>query len=186
MTEIASLQREYEACKQRLATPQLDAKQVRMDVVGFFNSVTHNYNNSADNLVLTTTFFCDEDLQERFNSFVLDERGQMQVLVQRQWLHELAEGKSKRGESVKSVYKLVEGLIIKFSKIFSIDQVNASYLYYVERFSYIAILSVPAVDELLAKLLSTQRGQEEHARLAKNGKYALFCKLLHAKYLSLK
>merc|ERR1719295_1919745 len=52
--EIAALQREYEASKQRLAAPQLDAQQVRMEVMGFFHSVTQNFNNSADNLVLTT------------------------------------------------------------------------------------------------------------------------------------
>ena len=150
----------------------------------FFGNVTSDYSEQHDNLLLTTTFFCEEHLQDKFNSFVLDQRCQVHRQMVKGWLSTMRRQHEKEKVSIKAVYQFMESLIIKFSKMYAVDKVSPSYYYYVERFTYICILSIPSIDEALAALLATARGKKEHDKLAAKHQYALFCKLLHAKYMN--
>ena len=184
LSDIGTLQKEYESAKQLLATPKCDHTVRQQTIVYFFNTVTSDYNEKNDNLVLTTTYFCEEHLQEKFNSFILDERCQIHTMYIKQWLINIRKQQNKDKITIKSIYQFIETLIIKFSKLYSVDKVTQSYYYYVERFAYICIISIPIIDEILTKLLSQNKGKKEHNRLSNKHQYALFCKLLDAKYIS--
>lgn len=183
-TQIGSLQKEYETAKQLLATPQVDHGVRQHAISIFFGNVTSDYSEQHDNLLLTTTFFCEEHLQDKFNSFILDERCQVHRQMVKGWLGTMRRHHEKEKVSIKAVYQFMEGLIIKFSKMYSVAAVSPSYYYYVERFTYICILSIASIDEALRALLATTRGKREHDKLAAKHQYALFCKLLHAKYMN--
>merc|ERR1712233_226361 len=98
---IGSLQKDYESAKQLLATPKCDHTVRQQTIIYFFQKTTTDYNESNDNLVLTTTYFCEEHLQEKFNSFLLDERCQIHAMYIKQWLFNVQKDKSKNG-SIKS------------------------------------------------------------------------------------
>ena len=150
----------------------------------FFNSVTSDYNEKNDNLVLTTTYFCDEHIQEKFNSFILDERCQIHKLYIGPWLMNIRKPHNKDKTTIKSIYQFMSTLIMKFSKLYSVDKVSQSYHYYVERFTYICVISIPIIDVILNNWLSTHKGKKEHTKLSNKHSYGLFCKLLHAKFIS--
>merc|ERR1712129_238454 len=130
----------------------------------------------------TIIYFCEEHLQEKFNSFLLDERCQIHTMYIKQWL--LNVQKKKDSINIKSIYQFIETLIVKFSKMYAVEKVTSSYFYYVERFAYICIISIAVIDQVLADVLATEKGQKEHRKLVNKHQYALFCKLLDAKYLS--
>ena len=166
-----------------MATPKCDHTVRQQTIRIFFTEVTANYNEKNDNLVLTTTYFCEEHLQEKFNSFILDERCQIHSMYIKQWLITVRKQQNKDKITIKSIFQFIETLITKFSKLYSVDKVILSYNYYVERFAYICIISIPIIDEILTNLLKTPKGLKEHAKLSNKHTYALFCKLLLAKYL---
>jgi len=182
--QIGSLQREYEEAKRLLATKEVDAALRQQAVAAFFGNVTSEYSERTNNLLLTTTFFCDELQQDKFNSFILDERCQVHRQMVKQWLIAIAKQAERQKVTIKAVYHFLESLIIKFNKMYSVDKISASYYYYVERFTYICILSIPVVDHALSALLQTAKGQREHEKLAQKHQYQLFCKLLAAKYMA--
>ena len=167
-----------------MATPTVDNTVTQRTITSFFNTVTAEYNEKNDNLVLTTAYFCEERLQEKFNSFILDERCQIHTMYIKQWLINVHKQQKKSKITIKAIYEFIETLIIKFAKLYSIDKVTHSYYYYVERFAYICIISIPIIDKILINLLLTHKGKKEHTKLSNKHTYALFCKLLDAKYIS--
>ena len=86
--------------------------------------------------------------------------------------------------TIKSIYEFIQTLILKFAKLYSIDKITVAYNYYIERFVYICIISIPIINEVLINLLTTPKGKKEHTKPSNKQTYALFCKLLHAKYIS--
>merc|ERR1712129_567147 len=173
-------QREYESARKRMATPTVEHSARQQSIVHFFENVIVDYTEKNDNLVLTTTYFCDEHLQEKFNSFILDER----TAPWKHCQHFVSNLKKAESMKIKSVYSFIESLIVKFCKLYSVDKVADSYYYYVERFAYICVISIEEVDVVLAKVLAMPKGQKEHAKLANKHQYALFAKLLRAKYIA--
>jgi len=195
--DIVRLQKEYESAKQLLATPTCDDAVLQQTIDYFFKSVVNDYNEQNDNLVLTTTYFCEEHLQEKFNSFILDERCHMYTMYVEQFLEKLQPKQNKAKHNynkehhnqynkinIQALHKFGHSLMSKFCKLYKVDKITPSYSYYLERFTYICILSIPIIDECMQKYLHATKGQKEHKKLFGKHAFQLFCKLLDAKYVS--
>ena len=167
---------------QVLNTPQVDHAKRTSHITFYLKGIINEFNAGNENIKLTATYFCKPDVQEIFNSFIMDQRVEIGKVV-RNWLAFLERNREK--EIVfKDIYIFIERLINTFLKIYQLDQTSGRYNFYeyCMRFMYPCILNLQIVDEILAKIAGTMSGKREYQLLWKQREYTLFAHFLKLKY----
>ena len=180
--QIARLEQQYEAQKEVLNAPRVDHEKRTSHITFYLKGIINEFNAGNGNIKLTATYFCKPDIQEIFNSFVLDQRVEIGKVV-KNWLAFLERNASK--EIVfKDIYMFIERLINTFLKVYRLDQTSGRYNFYeyCMRFMYPCIVNLETVDQILGKIAATASGKREYKLLSTQREYTLFAHFLKLKY----
>lgn len=185
---IAKMEKKYEEKKELLNKTKVDHKKRAAYITLYLKTVIDEFNASNKNIKLTASYFCKPDIQENFNSFLLDQRVEVGKIV-KNWLIFISQSNIDNKEILfKDIYIFIERLINTFCKLYGLEQTkdgnNGKYNYreYCMRFTYPAILNLQIVDKILNKISNTKQGRKEYQLLSSLAEYSLFSHFLKLKY----
>eukprot|EP00484_Ammonia_sp_Unknown_P022573 CAMPEP_0197022064 /NCGR_PEP_ID=MMETSP1384-20130603/2970_1 /TAXON_ID=29189 /ORGANISM="Ammonia sp." /LENGTH=617 /DNA_ID=CAMNT_0042450029 /DNA_START=36 /DNA_END=1889 /DNA_ORIENTATION=+ len=178
---IARMEKKYEEKKELLNVSKVDHKKRAAHITLYLKQVIDEFNAANKNIKLTETYFCRADIQENFNSFLLDQRVECGKIV-KNWLNFLLQNVEQE-ILFKDVYIFVERLINTFCKLYGLET-NGKYNFheYSMRFTYVAVLNLDIVHQILQRIASTEQGKKEYQILSQHADYTLFAHFLRLKY----
>merc|ERR1712113_512019 len=176
------MEKKYEEKKELLSKSKVDHKKRAAYITLYLKTVIDEFNAGNKNIKLTDKYFCKADIQENFNSFLLDQRVEVGKIV-KNWLNFLLQNANKE-ILFKDIYIFIERLINTFCKLYGLEQTTGKYNYreYCMRFTYPAVLNLETVDMILKKIANTGQGKKEYKLLSTHAEYTLFAHFLKLKY----
>ena len=184
---IAKMEKKYEEKKELLSKSKVDHKKRAAYITLYLKTVIDEFNASNKNIKLTEKYFCKADIQENFNSFLLDQRVEVGKIV-KNWLNFLSTSDNENKEILfKDIYIFIERLVNTFCKLYGLEQSKDSsgkynYRQYCMRFTYPAILNLDLVENICQKISKTDQGKQEYQLLSNLAEYTLFSHFLKLKY----
>lgn len=186
----------YEKLRSKLDLSKVEHKQRSTHISKFMRAVIKKFNVSNKNMKQTVTYFCSKIIQERFNSFLMDQRTEVGKIVD-SWLVLL---KSKTDDdgggsddiivdvkgdeiSLVDINIFVQKLIDIFCELYGLNvdgkDISAySYREYCMRFIYPCVLNIPLVRAILENVVSAEKGRLELQSMSNDVKSALFCSII--------
>eukprot|EP01083_Nonionella_stella_P016204 45325_1 len=179
--KINKMETKYEEKKALLNKSKVEHKKRAARITLYLKTVMNEFNARNKNIKLDEKNFCRADVQENFNSFLLDQRVETGKMV-KDWCDYL---EHKKAVLLKDIWIFIERVITMFCAVYDLEKtVSSKYEYreYCMRFAYVAVLNLEMVDGVIQKLVQSQSGRKEYQSLCLHAEYALFVHLLRLKY----